>query len=134
MRHRLLAACAMGMLVLSLPGCGGVCSSEMLTSQNAPGGQQARLVRGDCGATSSFVYEVRLAVPGDAPAAGKVVLRFDSNHAMDWPQDDANIVRITWQGDRQLDVTVMRPVRVFKLRSNVSGVAIHFNLPRGSEF
>jgi len=133
MRCSLLGASAAMMLAAGLSGCGGTCSSEMLASQNAPGGRQARLVRNNCGATSGFSYEVRLSVPGDAPQSGTVVLRFDSNHALNWPQDEAGVVRLSWQGDQRLDVTLARPVRVFKLRDRVNGVTIHFALPRGSE-
>lgn len=132
MRHPVLAGLAAITLAFGLTSCDDMCGTEMLASQNAPGGKQARLVRTNCGATSSYGYEVMLAIPGDVPAAGTVVLRFDSNHAMDWPQDDAGVVRLTWRNDQQLDVVVTRPVRVFKLRDHAEGVSIHFSMPRGS--
>jgi hypothetical protein len=120
-------------LSMCLAGCGDPCSSELVSAMKSPsGGKEAGFFRANCGATTGYAYEVRISGDGPVLTGGKTVLRFDDNHARDWPKDERQVVGLSWSGDNKLNVTVSQPVRVFKEEGSSQGVDVRFQFRVGT--
>lgn len=130
MRARLISTAFL--LSAQLSACGEPCTSEMVRTQISPGGdRQAGFFRKNCGATSGYVYEVRVSEKGLPPSEGETVLRFDDNHGKNWPADDSGVVRLAWQDDTHLRVVVLERVRVFKEDIKAAGTEVVLELRKG---
>lgn len=128
MNVRIVAALALPMM---LAACGDPCSSELLSTSASPNGlAQASFSRANCGATTAYRYEVRISQ--GAESAGETVLRFDDNHAQDWVDDDRKLIDMSWSGDKNLEVRVSKPIRIFDEEASAAGVSIRFDLAEGS--
>ncbi|WP_420137745.1 hypothetical protein [Sphingomonas sp.] len=113
---------------MALTGCSDLCSSDPVQSVSGPDGVTARLEKKNCDATVGYVYEVKAI---DHDGSSQVVLRFDANHAVDWP-DDAHLVTMHWQ-THQLKLDLLAPVRVFRQQSKLNGVPVVYQFAPGSE-
>lgn len=111
-----------------LTGCSDLCSSDPVQSVSGPDGVTARLEKKNCGATVGYVYEVKAI---DHDGSSQVVLRFDANHAVNWP-DDAHLVTMYWQG-HQLKLDLRAPVRVFRQQTKLNGMPVVYKFAPGSE-
>ena len=121
------------LLSVILASCGETCASELLATSLAPDGHaQATFSRANCGATTGYSYEVRVFSDGNASIAGETVLRFDDNHAVNWPNDDRDVLSMSWVAERQLVVTVNSPIRIFLEERSVDGISVSFKTPAGT--
>jgi hypothetical protein len=117
---------------LALVDCRNLCSSEPVVASPSPDqAKVAAVVRRNCGATTDFAYELSIGRPKSTPSDTTVVLRFDSGHATDWPDDEKQLVTLDWKSHQQLDVTLQWPVRVFKQVTSSNGVSIRYDYVRG---
>ena len=128
MRARLNGFLAGTLLAAALTGCDDLCSSELLRSVRAPDGTIARLEKKNCGATVDYIYEVKAV---DRDGSSHLVLRFDPNNSMGWP-DDAHVMDMRWRGS-QLELDIHPPVRVFRQKSKLNGVPVRYTFAPGSE-
>ena len=117
----------------TLASCGDSCSFELLATSEAPNSRaQAAFSRANCGATTGYRYEVRVSSVGNAATAGDIVLRFDDNHAENWPADDSKVLTMSWTTDRHLLITANLPIRVFAEESSTDDISIDVELPDGT--
>jgi hypothetical protein len=121
------------LLSIALASCGETCSTELLATSQARNGQaQAAFSRANCGATTGYRYEVRVSSKGDAAAIGDTVLRFDDNHAKNWPNDDRKVLSMSWTNDGRLLITTNSPIRIFAEATSADGVSVSFRFPDGT--
>lgn len=128
MRIRIVSALALSVM---LAACGDTCSSELLATSESPnGGAKVSFFRANCGATTGYRYDVQISQ--GAEAAGDTILRFDDNHARDWVDDDRKLIEMAWLDDKNLEIRVLKPIRIFDEESTAGGIAVRFNLTKGS--
>ena len=133
MRLRFLILAAHFTFIATLSGCGDQCSSELVeTSQSPSGLVEAGFFKKNCGATTGFVYELKVGNSSDSPSSRKLVLRFDDDHQIDWPADDKKVISLMWLSNDALDVTIAKPVRIFKKNASSGSAAIRYRLRPGS--
>jgi hypothetical protein len=124
---------AIAPLLIALASCGDPCSSELLATSQAPNGHaQASFSRANCGATTGYRYEVRVSGSGNASTTGDTVLRFDDNHAENWPNDDREVVSMSWTDKGHLLITANVPIRIFAEEASADGISVSFRLPAGT--
>ena len=118
---------------MCLASCGDTCSSELVVAVKSPdGGKEAGFFRANCGATTGYAYEVRVSGDGPVLNGGKRVLRFDDNHAVDWPKDEREVVGLSWSNNNKLNVIVSQPVRIFNEEDSTQGVDVRFQFRAGT--
>lgn len=120
-------------LLIALASCGDPCSSELLATSQAPDGHaQASFARANCGATTGYRYEVRVSGSGNAATTGDTVLRLDDNHAENWPNDDPEVVSMSWTDKGHLLITANVAIRIFAEEASADGISVSFRLPAGT--
>jgi hypothetical protein len=133
MRFRFLVLAVSFLSITAVSGCSEQCSSELVKTSRSPTGLiEAGFFKKNCGATTGFVYELRVGDASDDPSSRKLVLRFDDQHQIDWPADDKNVLNLSWPSDNALDVTIAKPVRIFKQIESSGNTVIRFRLRPGS--
>lgn len=125
MQLRLALAVTFG--TVSLCGCGQTCSFEPIASSDTASGLQASFIRKNCGATTDFVYELRIGEKSVPASKRHVALRFDSGHQVNWPEDEKDLLNLRWANHDQLNVNIRWPVRVFKKVDHVDHVKITYD-------
>ncbi|WP_133366463.1 hypothetical protein [Qipengyuania sediminis] len=134
MKYPQTIAAIIGLLSFS-SSCTDTCSSELLATSQAPDGYvQAQFSRINCGATAGYKYEVRISSADTIAMKGHTVLRFDDNHAEVWPNDDREILSMSWRTGHRLRIIVKSPVRVFVKNSGASDVSVDFEFPDGTVY
>lgn len=129
----LLLAAHFAFIIATLVGCGDPCSAELVKASQSPGGLiEAGFFKKNCGATTGFVYELKVGSSSDSPSSRKLVLRFDDDHQINWPSDDRKVIGLIWLSNNMLEVTFAKPVRVFKKNASSGSVAIRYRLRPGS--
>src|SRR3546814_15635806 len=73
-----------------------------LTSDSPNRLAQASFSRANCGATTGYSDEVRVSRGKNAAVSGDTVLRFDDNHATEWPNNDRDVIGFSWSDDSQI--------------------------------
>lgn len=119
---------------LLLSACSNDCSAELLGRERSVlTNWEARAVRTNCGATSGYAYEVRVARAGSPLDSGKTILIADNNH-QPWPPGSyKKLIRFTWTEANALQVELTEPVRLFRMNKAYSDIAIHYRLAPGTE-
>lgn len=121
-------------LFMMLSSCDSACSSEIISTSESPNGfARASFIKANCGATTPFRYDVRVSDTDGEISSGTLVLRFDDNHAREWVDDDATLIDMSWQGNKELELRLTKPVRIFESRSSVEGIKIKFDFMGGSK-
>ena len=111
-----------------LSGCGGDCSSELLSSQTSQDHRtEAAFFKKNCGATSGYVYELRVGQSTVEPLSRGLALRFDNDHQTDWPIDDRGLINLKWDDKSKLEVSLTQRVRVFKEEASIGGTTIVYH-------
>ena len=134
MKINIFNAALITVILITLSSCNNSCSFELIYSVKSPvGNKTARFVRGNCGATTGYKYEVRISKDSDSALEdGKAVLRFDDNHAENWPVDERQLIALTWSDDKKLHIAVLRPVRVFMEDDSAQGVDVNYQYSLGT--
>lgn len=117
----------------AIAACSGPCSTELISTSKSSAGHEAGFFRASCGATTGYVYEVRVAKAGASLIKdGETVLRFDDNHAQVWPSEERDILNLSWEGGRTLYISVAPPVRVFKEDISYQNISLHYEFTNGA--
>lgn len=131
MLRRISAPVACLALSMGLSACGQQCSSELIqSSRSGDGKAEIKLEKKNCGATTDFVYELKSIDPDGGD--GDLVLRFDSGHQADWPDDDRKLLDVRWLRGSQLDVDLHVPVRIFHESRTLNDLPIRYRYKAGT--
>jgi hypothetical protein len=133
-KTHITAPISIGMLaIFTLVSCRDACSSDLLFDRKSPdGAREAGFYKKNCGATTGYIYEVRVSRGGEPSSSGETVLRFDDNHAVRWPDDDREVLALSWNSGGTLSVVLRQPVRVFEEERSSGGVTVSFQFVPGT--
>jgi hypothetical protein len=131
MFRRILGPIVCFAVIVSLNGCGHQCSSELVQSSQSDDGRiEIRFEKKNCGATTDFIYELKSIEPSGGH--GDIVLRFDSSHRADWPDDDKKILDLRWLSGSQLEVDLHVPVRIFYESRTLNDLPVQYRYQVGT--
>lgn len=123
MRTAYLAPC-----VALLAGCSDLCSNNVLTRTDAPGGRSSAVMfQRNCGATTGFSTQISIVDRTEVPSGSGNTFRADDDHgAAVAGRGGGPWTEMRWLGPDDLLIRYAAKSRIFKQADNVNGVRVTY--------